>query len=140
MQLSKAGSAAISQRELRSLLSTQRCFEDMLGVLAGSAAVEPGPLGVDPVALRMRMPQVVIERDRPAAQPCRVAHASKPATAIAQDDLRTLQAAERLLVVIRERLLQRVRAGLPVEPGPLTLDVGVVQEPVFSSVQLRTTG
>ena len=126
--------AAISQRELRSLLSTQRCFEEMLSVLAEGVAIEPGRLGIDPVALRMRVPHVVVEPNETPAQPCRVTHTYKPALTIAQNDLRTLQAAERLLAAIRERLLERVRAGLPTEPGPLTFDVAVMREPVFASV------
>src|ERR1700682_6124092 len=108
---------AISQRELRSILSNQRRFEDMLSVFAKGVAIEPGPLGIDPVALRMRIPHVVVKPNETPALPCRLAYACNPAVTIGQSDLRTLQAAERLLAAIRERLVERVRAGLPVEPG-----------------------
>jgi len=98
----------------------------MLTELDEGVVIEPGPLGIDLVALRMRVPPVVVEPNETPAQPCRVTHTYKPALTIGQNDLRTLQAAE--------RLVERVRAGLPVEPGPLTLDVTVVREPVFASV------
>jgi hypothetical protein len=128
----------ITQGSLQCALSHQRSLTEILDILRAGGAVEPGPLRVDPVAVRMRIPCMVLEENEAPASPCppQASHGSKftPAAAINQNALRRLRAAEEFAVSIREVVAGYVRAGLPYEPGPLTLDVAVVREPIFASV------
>src|ERR1700682_1830519 len=117
------------QGTLKCALSHQRSLTEILEILRAGGAGEPGPLRVDPVAVRMRIPRIVLEENEAPASPCpaQASHGSKftPAAAITQNALRRLRAAEEFAVCIREVVAGYVQAGLPCEPGPLTLDVAV---------------
>ena len=128
----------ITQGALKCALSHQRSLTEILEILRAGGTAEPGPLRVDPVVVRMRIPRMVLEENEAPASPCppQASHGSKftPAAAITQNALRRLRAAEEFMVCVREVVAGYVRAGLPCEPGPLTLDVAAVRELVFASV------
>ena len=128
----------ITQGSLKCALSHQRSLAEIFEILRAGGTVEPGPLRVDPVAVRMRIPRMVLEENEAPASPCppQASHGREftPAAAITQNALRRLRVAEEFAVCIREVVAGYVRAGLPCEPGPLTLDAGAVREPIFASV------
>ena len=131
-------SGFITQGALKCALSHQRSLAEILEILRAGGTVEAGPLRVDPAAVQMRIPRLVLEENEAPASPCpaQASHGSKftPAAAITQNALRRLRAAEEFVVCIREVVAGYVQAGLRCEPGPLTLDVAAVREPVFASV------